>query len=392
MRSNEGAGYDLRRPKLALVSLGLGRVQRGYEVSTARWYEALSGHPGVEVRLFSGGEYPRAERVWSVAEARTARSIAHRVMTPRWRHTLGSAVVGTSLRLGLLASLLRWRPDVVWTKSAVVARRVGSLRRLLRRAPRVIFANGGPVGPATYARFDLIQQLTTERYDEALAFGVPEKRMRLLPNFIPPPRPAPDRNELRRELGYQASDWVVMSAAAWNRHHKRIDYLIEEVAAMTDPSVKLLLCGQPEAETASLKALAERRLGSRVQWATLQADEVRQAMLTADVFVLASLSEALGMALIEAALAGVPLVAHPNEGSRFVLADDPSWLVDLSEPGNLTRRLTKLRRSPPPAEHLARVRDAVGRRFSSPALVEAFVEMVHSAATMPERAASELPS
>jgi len=363
--------------KLALVSLGLGRVQRGYEVSTARWFDALSGHPGLEVRLFSGADYPGAQQVWSVAQPRT-RSIARRLVSEEWRRVLGGPVVGGSLRLGLLLSLLRWRPDVVWTKSIGVARGVASLRRFFGRAPRIIFANGGQAPPADYADFDLIQQLTPERYAEALGFGIGEDRMRLLPNFIPVVRPDRDRSALRRDFGYLDTDRVVMSAAAWNRHHKRIDYVIEEVAAIDDASVKLLLCGQPEAETASLKALAASALGPRVRWITLRSDEVRQAMLMADVFVLASLSEALGQVLIEAALAGIPLVAHPHEGSRFVFADDPSWLVDLSAPGNLTNRLTELFNRPPGPEDLTRHQTHVERRFSSPALVESFVEMVRS--------------
>src|SRR3984957_12127365 len=53
-----------KRPiKLALVSCGLGHINRGVEVSTARWYEALKDNDAVDVRLFSGGDYPQATSV-----------------------------------------------------------------------------------------------------------------------------------------------------------------------------------------------------------------------------------------------------------------------------------------------------------------------------------------
>ena len=53
--------------KVALVSCGLGRVQRGYEISTSRWQSALSSESRLDVKVFSGGTFPDAERVWSIA-------------------------------------------------------------------------------------------------------------------------------------------------------------------------------------------------------------------------------------------------------------------------------------------------------------------------------------
>lgn len=53
--------------KVALVSCGLGRVQRGFEISTSRWQKALSSDPRLDLKVFSGGEFPNAERVWNIA-------------------------------------------------------------------------------------------------------------------------------------------------------------------------------------------------------------------------------------------------------------------------------------------------------------------------------------
>src|ERR1700722_4876069 len=49
--------------KLALISCGLGHINRGVEVSTARWFEALKKDQSIDVRLFSGGEYPGATKI-----------------------------------------------------------------------------------------------------------------------------------------------------------------------------------------------------------------------------------------------------------------------------------------------------------------------------------------
>ena len=64
--------------------------------------------------------------------------------------------------------------------------------------------------------------------------------------------------------------------------------LIKEVAALRDPSVKLLLCGHPEAETNALKLLAAKELGTNVRWFTLVPEDVHRALYISDVFVLPS--------------------------------------------------------------------------------------------------------
>ena len=100
--------------------------------------------------------------------------------------------------------------------------------------------------------------------------------MEVISNCISLDPPADDLALSRATLGLCDSDFVVICVAAWNKHQKRIDYLIEEVARIQDQSVKLLLCGEPEPETADLKALAARKLGSRVQWLTVDRSTVRQ--------------------------------------------------------------------------------------------------------------------
>ena len=58
-----------QRPiKLALVSCGLGNINRGVESSTARWFEALKDKEDLAVRLFAGGNYrrPLPCQIWPV--------------------------------------------------------------------------------------------------------------------------------------------------------------------------------------------------------------------------------------------------------------------------------------------------------------------------------------
>src|SRR6516225_1494905 len=49
--------------KLALLSCGLGNINQGVEVSTARLFDAIKDSPELNVRLFSGGSFPDATQI-----------------------------------------------------------------------------------------------------------------------------------------------------------------------------------------------------------------------------------------------------------------------------------------------------------------------------------------
>ncbi len=93
--------------------------------------------------------------------------------------------------------------------------------------------------------------------------------MHLLPNCVFYTTPEKSREQLRQQFGFDKEDYIIICVAAWNRYQKRLDYLIKEVAGLRDPSIKLLLCGHPEAETKALKLLAAKELGANARWLTL---------------------------------------------------------------------------------------------------------------------------
>jgi 1,2-diacylglycerol 3-alpha-glucosyltransferase len=363
--------------KVALISCGLGHVNRGFEVSTARWYEALRDRSELEVRLFTGGKYARATEVINIPRDWLLKFVLFPIANINrrrfWEFAYGVEMV--SFALGLIGPLLLWRPDVIWTKEAPFAHVIFFLKYFLGLKYKVIFANGGGFKPNTYKIFDYIQQLQTKSFSEATNSGVPQTKMRVLPNFISYKEPDADRPSLRASFGYKSDDWVVICVAAWNKYHKRIDYLIEEVAAIKDDRVKLLLCGHPEPDTASLKNLAKQKLGDRVQWHTLPHQKIPNALKASDVFVLPSIDELFGSANIEAIMAGLPVVAHLN-GATQNLANGELEITDLSKPGNLTAKLSYLKEHPPSQEKLNNLAKTTQARFSPTSLTSEFVAMV----------------
>lgn len=364
--------------KLALISCGLGNVNRGFEVSTARLYKTLHEKSDFDVRLYSGGKHEGAKLVWNIPRDEVQKGLAlisHINDRRFWEFAYG--VEQISFALSLLPELFSFKPDVVWTKEVPFGYFLDAYRKSFGFKYKVIFANGGAFNPPTYKDFDYIQHLQPESYADAIKYGLPSEKNLTLTNFLYFQKSQQSRQHLRSQFGYTDSDWVVICVAAWNRYHKRIDYLIEEVAQLPDKNVKLMLCGHPEPDISYLRKLAEEKLPGRVQWLTLPEAKVHEALQAADCFVLPSLQEGLGNAMAEAALAEIPVVAHSHAASRFVLGD-PKYTTDLSQNGSLAARLQSIKDSPPNNDELKKLARAVHNLFSAEALLPRFCDMVRT--------------
>ena len=344
---NRKRASESRPIKLALVSCGLGRVQRGFEISTSRWQAALSSDPRLELRVFSGGVFPNAERVWNVARNDIFDSplgIFHPLDEKRF-WDLCYRLEQLTFSMGFIPKLLSWQPDIVWTKELPLGRLLMVIRKLFHLKFKIIFANGDALEPPSYEDFDQIQHLYPDSFEKAVQSGIGEEKMHLLPNCVFYATPGESREQLRQQFGFHKEDYIIICVAAWNRYQKRLDYLIREVAALGDPSVKLLLCGHPEAETKALKLLATKELGTNVRWFTLVPEDVHRALYISNVFVLPSFTEGLPNALIEAVMAELPVICHPHPGGKYILEDD-QWLVDLSIKGALANRVEDFEKPP----------------------------------------------
>lgn len=365
--------------KLAMVSCGLGNVNRGFEVSTARWYSALKNDQRLDVRLFAGGNFPDSTWVANLPRDFLLRwplyiaSLFNKKHV--WEFAYGAEMV--TFAIGLLPHMISYRPDVVWTKEAPFGYVLIFFRDLLRLKFKVVIANGGGFKPNTVKLFDYVQHLQPSSYEAALSFGIPKERMQVLPHFARYVQPDAPREEVRREFGLAPDEYAVVAVSAWNRHHKRIDYIINEVARMNDPKVKVIMCGHPEPDTPGLKELGKKLLGDRIQWLTLPAEGVHRALYAADAYVIASIDEVFGAATIEAALAEKPIACHPNAGTNYILGEFVGN-TDLTKDGALAARLNQIRNEPPSKEKLREIRDSVNSKFSEEVLCGRFADAVVS--------------
>jgi glycosyltransferase involved in cell wall biosynthesis len=167
------------------------------------------------------------------------------------------------------------------------------------------------------------------RQIEAYA-GLPSHRVRTIRNGVP------DLGPVRRVT----HDGVALVAVGRLNAQKGFDVLLSALAELPDVAVRIVGSGEEDAALAAQAA----RLGvtgrvTFVGWSTQVRDELAQA----DVFVLPSRSEGFPLALVEAMLAGLPVVATTVGSVPEAVTDgDTGLLVPKDDPAALTAALRKL--------------------------------------------------
>lgn len=175
---------------------------------------------------------------------------------------------------------------------------------------------------------------------------IPNRKVKTINNAVADVTPPTSLklNELRQALGLQQDDMVVGSVGRIFDEHKRFSDLIKAFSNIKKhhEKAKLLIVGDGP-DRAELTRLAQSLgLEQSVIFAGYQA-EPRGFYHLMDVFVLASAYEAFGLVLVEAMLAGVPIVATAVGGIPFVLDEGRAGvLIPPSNPQLLAEAVTAL--------------------------------------------------
>ncbi|WP_246499077.1 glycosyltransferase family 4 protein [Microvirga soli] len=179
-----------------------------------------------------------------------------------------------------------------------------------------------------------------------------------------------DRNAARLHFGLP-NDAVILGCAARLHHMKQLDAAVRLLPQ--DPTWHLALAGQgPEAESL-MKLAREFGCSNRLHLVgELDTTGVADFLAALDIFVFPSQAETFGLAAVEAAQAGVPVVANHLPVLDEVLSKDGeacAVFVDASDPVAFGKAVAALISSPAEMAMLS----ARGRRLSTRYPVESMV-------------------
>jgi glycosyltransferase involved in cell wall biosynthesis len=196
----------------------------------------------------------------------------------------------------------------------------------------------------------------------------------------------------RAALGLEP-DAVYVIAVGRLVRRKNLGVLVEAVAALGRPEVRLIVVGDGP-EQAGLEALATGRgLGGRVQFRGFVPQELKYQLLAAsDIFALPSLHEAFGLVYLEAMHCGLPVLAAKPGGQEDYLEEGVTgFLLAPEDREGLTRALGRLVADPDLRARMGRHNRQRAREFTAAhaaARYTALFERMRGAPRSPERAAA----
>lgn len=321
--------------KIALLCSGLGNIHRGHEIFARELFDLLTDD--MDITLFKGGGTPLPREIVIDHVPRNAEYLRHvrLPVSPKWEAAAVEEermrVEGETFAYAVLRHLLEGDYDILHCLEQEVCNVLYAHRHLFRRTPRILWSNGGALPKAIQPHCDFVQEHT----EYNLACSNQEKAF-VIPHGVDTQKFHPGLpTDFRQRHGIPADAFVVISVGTICYWHKRMDYVIREVAAV--PDAWLVIVGQEGPDTEAIKALGHQLMADRIVFTTMPHDELPKAYAAADVFALGSLFETFGIVYIEAMAMGLPVIStnHPNQQS--IIKD--GIFIDMSLSGALTAAL-----------------------------------------------------
>ncbi|OCQ94480.1 hypothetical protein BCD64_07295 [Nostoc sp. MBR 210] len=331
---------------VVLYSPGLGYINRGFESLTREIYQALAQEDIVNLTLFQGtGEVlPGAIPIW--APKRNAKFYdSNLIKNFKYRQYFSYTLENLFFSLPVVAHCYQHPCDVVYFSDNIPADCLHFIRKYFGGSFKLLFCNGAPASPTDYMRYDYVQVMTPAQYQEAIEAGYPQHKLFLIPQGLN--CHSFSLNLKSEEIKKQKKQWnlpvdkyIVLSVGAINLGHKRMNWLIEEFSRLDPNTFFLWMVGQHEKETPYVKALAASKLKSNTyKFDVISYSEISLAYAVANCFVLCSLNEGFGRVYIEAMASELPVIAHRNVNTEWILGDKNLGLIDMTKSGELENKI-----------------------------------------------------
>lgn len=364
--------------KIALLCSGLGNVHRGHEVFARDLFDLI--RDSADITLFKGGGNASDKEIVIDNVPRNADYLdhIHVAVSPKWERSVReqerTRIEAETFAYAALRPLLEGGFDVIHCLEQEVCNIIYGQRHLFRVVPKIVFSNGGAIPARKLPNCDFVQEHTNFN----LSHSAKDKAF-MIPHGVDLHRFKPDiETDFRKVHGIPDDAYVVISVGTIGYWHKRMDYVIEELAPLEE--IYLIIAGQECADTPAIKEIGNRLMGDRVVFVTLPHSELPKAYAAANVFVLGSLFEAFGIVYIEAMAMGLPVVCTNHANQCSIVKD--GIFIDMQQRGALTNALRVTERAAL-AKLGNRGRDIVKADYDLAVLRERYIAKYQSIAAAP---------
>lgn len=173
-------------------------------------------------------------------------------------------------------------------------------------------------------------------------------------------------------LGLDSQDFVITTVAELHKR-KGLKYLIQAFREISqeDKNSKLVIVGTGPERGELEKLVKKLELENKVKFLGFRKD-VPDILQASDLFVLPSIREAFGLAVLEAMASKVPVIASAVGGIKEILTPESGLLVEAKQVDKLVEAIKKLKSDPKLRSDLAgKAYERVEKEFSAEAMTQA---------------------
>jgi 1,2-diacylglycerol 3-alpha-glucosyltransferase len=314
------------------VCSGVGHIQRGYESHMTDLFDSLikDGYSNLYFLKGAGSNNKYYKRIICLKRDSCFAKAINRIFgKPEY------FIEQISFFFASIMTIIKIKPSVIYCPDLTLLRLYVVLKSIFNFKYKTILCNGGNYKPP-YFGIDVVQFILP-KYAEEIKF---ENKV-VIPHGFDCQKYIAHKSKLeyRDSLGLPKDKFILLSVGAINKSVKRMDYIIEEVAALNNDHIFLLMIGQKDGESPSIDGLAKNKLGLNYCILTVEYTDIQDYYLASDAFCLASLQETFGKVYVEAGLSGLPIFAHDFETSRQVIGKF-AYFGNLSQKGVLGELLS----------------------------------------------------
>jgi len=358
----------------------VGITNRGIESFFREAFDELKTLPDISIKLLKGGgtELPDEHVIWNIPKTSSLAKFLGKLARRN-----SYVIEQWSTFLPVVLQIRKYQPHVIFYSDSNLGFLLYWFRKQIGVPYRLLFSNGGPCHPP-FVRTDFVHQVAPFYLDEALRAGEPPEKHFFVPYGINVPgAPVSDpagKRGIRKKLGLPLDRPIVLSVGWISREHKRMDYVIEEMARLPEPRPFLQLLGAMDERSQEIVGLGNRLLGmNNFAVASVSYEQVAEYYQAADCFVLASLKEGFGRVYLEAMMHGLAVIAHRHPVIEYVVGREGT-LGNLDQPGELAALLPGALQSSGDAVAAQRRWQSVRDRFHWPVLAPAYQAMFEAVA------------
>ncbi len=211
-------------------------------------------------------------------------------------------------------------------------------------------------------------------------YGVREDRIDVVPNMVderirlPPPERARRRREVRTRHQIPDDALVLLFVAAGDFKRKGLQAVLEAVALVPNPTVRLLVVGSEDIDY-YLERSRALGIADRVVFAGFRSD-IEGYYAAADCFVYPSAYEAFSLVSLEAAGAGLPLIVTRINGTDELVVDGQNGYFVEATGSSIAARVQTLVDEPELRSRLAEAARRSSLRFTRERVVEGVLRSI----------------